>query len=995
MVKLSNPFAFTPGPVTFFTSLAYAALLISLIVIHVNGPAAPPSNLLAKGIDIKEAWRDLQLLTQFYHPYNSRKNDEVRNYLLLRIEEILQGNRVKVSYPDQSSAAAKGTSTADEESEVFVFNDLYSNVTTSGGLPGAGLSVYFEGTNIIVYIRGSEDDKSTWWETPNGSPSSGKGGVMINAHYDSISLGFGATDNGVGVVTVLHLIKYFTSSGHKPKRGLVALLNNGEEDFLNGARAFGAHPLSKLPHVFLNVEGAGAGGRAHMFRATDAEAASAYRKAPNPFSSVISSDGFNSGLVKSQTDYVVFNGNYGMRGLDLAFMEPRARYHSNEDDTRHTSTGSLWHMLSASLATIKELTSDTSDRFDGEPNGKGKVPAGKGHVGVWFDLFGRVFGVARLHTFFALSITLLVVAPIFIFATSLFLIRVDKYYLFSGSRLYHSADGDEEIKLYGWRGFFRFPVIFVASAGVPVALAFLLTKQNPYIIYSSPWAVWAMMVSSWVFVAWFLCCSAYFTRPSALTRVYGYSWLLLLFWAMLVANTAFEHQLNIASGFFIVLYFAALFVVTWLSHLELFGLPKKSRYCHQKMGGRESMAASQILGPDHDEGSPTESNPDGDDDEEANESTSLLRGERRTTFAHYGRTEDRSPSPATSDHEPSRPHKIYDDEQEWSHSLPQWIWILQLIILVPIATIFSAQIGFLLTSATQQTGPDGSSVLVGYLIPAIFTVLMLLPLLPIIHHFTWHIPIFLLLVLIGTIIYNLIAFPFSSNNRLKLGFFQSVDLDSGMNKVSLQGPMPFLEQAILNLPSSTGQATYCEPVPNRESVTKCSWTGIPAKVVPPTQGEIDIPPEESYGSWLSYNITSPSPATTSNLNSARFSLSGKETRACRITFERPISHVRVLDSGPGDKRFAPIPEGGSQTVQLWSRSWDRVWEVDIEWGDVEDEQVPDTGSGMAGKVVCLWSEYNQIGLIPALDEAQHFSPKWAAITKVDPGLVEGFKRFKI
>ena len=136
--------------------------------------------------------------------------------------------------------------------------------------PGGSPSVYFEGTNIIVYIRGSDDGNSDWWQNAGTSKrAKQKRGVLVNAHYDSVSTGFGATDDGVGVVTILQLIKHYSKEGHQPKRGLVALLNNGEEDFLNGAYAFMRHPISKFPDTFLNLEGAGAGGRATLFRSVE------------------------------------------------------------------------------------------------------------------------------------------------------------------------------------------------------------------------------------------------------------------------------------------------------------------------------------------------------------------------------------------------------------------------------------------------------------------------------------------------------------------------------------------------------------------------------------------------------------------------------------------------------------------------------------------------------------------------------------------------------
>ena len=140
-----------------------------------------------------------------------------------------------------------------------------------------------------------------------------------------------ATDHiqGVGVVSVLQLVKYFTTPGNQPRKGVIALLNNGEEDFLNGARVFARHPTSRFPHTFLNLEGAGSGGRATLFRSTDTEVTRFYYGTKYPFGTAVSADSFKSGFIRSQTDYVIFNGDLGMRGLDVAFMEPRARYHTD------------------------------------------------------------------------------------------------------------------------------------------------------------------------------------------------------------------------------------------------------------------------------------------------------------------------------------------------------------------------------------------------------------------------------------------------------------------------------------------------------------------------------------------------------------------------------------------------------------------------------------------------------------------------------------------
>jgi Zn-dependent M28 family amino/carboxypeptidase len=59
--------------------------------------------------------------------------------------------------------------------------------------------------------------------------------VLFSAHYDSVPTGPGTTDDGIGVVTMLALVEYFSEEGRRPKRSMVFNFNNGEEDGLNGS----------------------------------------------------------------------------------------------------------------------------------------------------------------------------------------------------------------------------------------------------------------------------------------------------------------------------------------------------------------------------------------------------------------------------------------------------------------------------------------------------------------------------------------------------------------------------------------------------------------------------------------------------------------------------------------------------------------------------------------------------------------------------------------
>jgi hypothetical protein len=92
-----NPFAFTPVPVTLVITIVYLGLAALLIVLHETVPRAPSGPIIYNSLNLTEAWLDLTTLTNGYHPYNSRRNDEVRDWLLTRIKSIIEENGVSWS----------------------------------------------------------------------------------------------------------------------------------------------------------------------------------------------------------------------------------------------------------------------------------------------------------------------------------------------------------------------------------------------------------------------------------------------------------------------------------------------------------------------------------------------------------------------------------------------------------------------------------------------------------------------------------------------------------------------------------------------------------------------------------------------------------------------------------------------------------------------------------------------------------------------------------
>lgn len=204
-----NPIAFRPGPVTFWTTLVYLALLIPIVIVNEEPPSAPAESPY-DSVNLTQAWLDLTTITRAYHPYNSHANDDVRNFLLQRVASILDHSGISWTTDGcggySSNLITSGLTNADSRAEsasddssyaATVFDDLTANSTFlmgwgiggthTGSQPSVGAAAYFEGTNIIVYIRGKSDDNGKWWQAdaPHGTRRNEKGLTLVNAHYDS------------------------------------------------------------------------------------------------------------------------------------------------------------------------------------------------------------------------------------------------------------------------------------------------------------------------------------------------------------------------------------------------------------------------------------------------------------------------------------------------------------------------------------------------------------------------------------------------------------------------------------------------------------------------------------------------------------------------------------------------------------------------------------------------------------------------------------------
>lgn len=230
--RIAAVFAFSTLPVTILTIIVYAAVFVSVAVLD-ELPAVPSGNKQL-GLNIDTAYDDL---------HKVRSDGPSSVFIVLIIDTLrllacriptIQGTmmmcarksgkpkrsvqRLTLSYAHfVSYILGRVKDVASSSSSAHVEDDRTSNVTFGFS---ENVQAYFEGSNVLAKINGTKPELNS---------------VLFSAHFDSVSTAPGATDDGMGVATLLSLAEYF--SKHQPKRTVVFNINNAEEDGLYGAHA--------------------------------------------------------------------------------------------------------------------------------------------------------------------------------------------------------------------------------------------------------------------------------------------------------------------------------------------------------------------------------------------------------------------------------------------------------------------------------------------------------------------------------------------------------------------------------------------------------------------------------------------------------------------------------------------------------------------------------------------------------------------------------------
>ncbi|HZB19347.1 MAG TPA: M20/M25/M40 family metallo-hydrolase, partial [Blastococcus sp.] len=187
-----------------------------------------------------------------------------------------------------------------------------------------------------------------------GTDSTGR--LFLTAHHDSVETGPGAADDAAGVAAVLETVRALTA-GPPLRNDVVVVLTDAEEACSCGAEAFAtAHPLASAGGVVLNLEARGTSGPPIMFETSPGNAAlaEAYAAAvPHPVASSFAVEVYRA--MPNFTDFSVLMADGGFTGMNTAFIDGAAAYHSPQDVPERLDGGTLQALGDNALATARAL----------------------------------------------------------------------------------------------------------------------------------------------------------------------------------------------------------------------------------------------------------------------------------------------------------------------------------------------------------------------------------------------------------------------------------------------------------------------------------------------------------------------------------------------------------------------------------------------------------------------------------------------------------------
>lgn len=300
-----------PRPLSRLVGLLVVVLLIGLAawsVLALRPPSPAPADAPAQQFSAERAFEHVQQIAAETHVAGSPANDRVVGGLVQTLTGLGLDTRVQRS------------------------------VGTWQSEPGATAMAAVR--NVVAVLPGSD---------PTGR-------LFLMAHYDSVQTGPGAADDAAGVSALLESVRALTA-GPQLRNDVVVVFTDAEEACLCGAEAFVAsHPLASGGGVVLNFEARGTTGPPIMFETSlgNAGLAGAFADAvPHRIASSFAAEVYRA--LPNDTDFSVLLADGRFTGLNTAFIDGAAAYHTPQDRPQRLDRGSLQALGDNALALAREL----------------------------------------------------------------------------------------------------------------------------------------------------------------------------------------------------------------------------------------------------------------------------------------------------------------------------------------------------------------------------------------------------------------------------------------------------------------------------------------------------------------------------------------------------------------------------------------------------------------------------------------------------------------
>ena len=288
-------------------SLIFIVSLALLAIYRLTPPAAEPIGVPPAEFSSARAMSHLQTIARSPRPVGSTQHAAARSYILQEL-------------------TSKG------------FETQVQTATAVG--PGQSRT-FRTGTvnNILARLKGTANSKA----------------VMLTAHYDSVHMSAGASDDGAGVTAMLETARALKSSAPL-QNDVILLFTDGEEVGLLGARAFvEEHPWAKDVGVVFNLEARGTGGPSIMFETSEGNGwlvQEFARAAKYPFGNSLSYEIYKR--LPNDTDLTIFK-KAGFPALNFAFIDGLTRYHSATDSIEQLDERSLQQQGANALSLVRHF----------------------------------------------------------------------------------------------------------------------------------------------------------------------------------------------------------------------------------------------------------------------------------------------------------------------------------------------------------------------------------------------------------------------------------------------------------------------------------------------------------------------------------------------------------------------------------------------------------------------------------------------------------------